>query len=720
MIDISHFLFEKVVIFVELSLTLQRFLRLLMKNSNKNLLIFLLLALIAIASCTNGKRHFSSDAFNNSDGFNHADSIISEIGDTRNHQRALEVIDSFQKAGELPLVRAIFYRTISLNLLGHYRSSLHLYAKLAGIDVNSLKTGADMQSYIYANNNFIRVLCDMCRYDRALREANTVDRKLKAAGYDGFTDHHDIAQIIGECQLYLGQADLAAKSFQKALDGVHARLEKFHNPLDYRECQKTMNAIVKCYLLTDHYQEAVPWMKVQDSLYALADRHPQRDSVFIDEMKADICYSKARLALALGHSDEAEHAFKEYQSTHKAQQLGSIIHSSIYLMQTGRYEEASRNFQQLDHFLKKSGYKADFENFGRYMIPKYRANLLAGHRDSALHVASIIADYYDSAQARQRRIDADLLTTFYDTEGKERQIAEQRAVLSQQRLWTAIIGMVIFVTFFIIYTMQRRRAYKKLDATNQQLILANERAEESSRVKTRFIQQISHEVRTPLNILSGFSQVLATPGIEIGSNELKDISQKIMENSNRITTLVDKMLDLSLVNTKADMSSHDSVLAADVAREAVEKSDIRRAEHLDFLMQLSPEAESLTFITNKISAVRALSLLLDNAIKFTSPAAFQSRQITPRQGRVTLSVSITNQQVVYIVEDTGIGIPAKEAENIFTEFVQLDEYADGTGIGLSIARSLARHMQGDIVLDTTYTNGARFVMTLPTNLEMKS
>ena len=684
-----------------------------MKNSNKNLLIILLLAFFAIASCTNSNQHFSSDAFNSSDGFNHADSVISDIGDTRNHKRALEVIDSFQQAGELPLVRAIFYRTISLNMLGHYRSSLHLYAKLAGIDVNSLKTGADMQSYIYANNNYIRVLCDMRRYDRALREANTVDRKLKAAGYDGFTDHHDIAQIIGECQLYLGQDNLAAKSFQKSLDGVHARLEKFHDPLDYRECQKTMNAIVKCYLLTNHYQEAVPWMRVQDSLYALANRHPQRDSIFIDEMKADICYSKARLAFALGQNDEAEQAFKEYQSTHIAQQLGSIIHSSIYLMLTGRYEEASRNYQQLDHFLKESGYKADFENFGRYMIPKYRANLLAGHRDSALRVASIIADYYDSAQARQRRIDADLLTTFYDTEGKERQIAEQRAELSQQRLWTVVIGALIFVIFFLIYTFQRRRAYKKLDEKNRELILANERAEESSRVKTRFIQQISHEVRTPLNILSGFSQVLATPGIEIGSNELKDISQKIMENSNRITTLVDKMLDLSLVNTKSDMSCHDSVLPADVAKQAVEKSDIQRTEHLEFQLQLSPEAESVSFVTNQKSVVRALSLLLDNAIKFTSPAAFNSHQMTPKPGRVVLNVSITEQQVVYIVEDTGIGIPAEEAENIFTEFVQLNEYADGTGIGLSIARSLARNMQGDVVLDTSYTNGARFVMTLP-------
>ena len=69
--------------------------------------------------------------------------------------------------------------------------------------------------------------------------------------------------------------------------------------------------------------------------------------------------------------------------------------------------------------------------------------------------------------------------------------------------------------------------------------------------------------------------------------------------------------------------------------------------------------------------------------------------------------------MVFVVEDTGIGVPAEEAEHIFEEFVQLDEYYDGTGIGLSIARSLARHMNGDVVLDTSYTRGARFVLTLP-------
>lgn len=73
---------------------------------------------------------------------------------------------------------------------------------------------------------------------------------------------------------------------------------------------------------------------------------------------------------------------------------------------------------------------------------------------------------------------------------------------------------------------------------------------------------------------------------------------------------------------------------------------------------------------------------------------------------------VGQRQIIFVIEDTGIGIPPEQAENIFTEFVQLDEYSDGTGIGLSIARSFARHMNGDVILDTSCTGGSRFVMTL--------
>ena len=80
-----------------------------------------------------------------------------------------------------------------------------------------------------------------------------------------------------------------------------------------------------------------------------------------------------------------------------------------------------------------------------------------------------------------------------------------------------------------------------------------------------------------------------------------------------------------------------------------------------------------------------------------------------------LRTTVSSGRLFFSVEDTGIGIPHKEAERIFEEFVQLDEYYDGTGIGLTVARSLARRIGGDIMLDTAYIGGSRFVMTLPIN-----
>ncbi|MBR1767638.1 MAG: HAMP domain-containing histidine kinase [Prevotella sp.] len=673
--------------------------------------ILALTCIVAVTGCSHKKQpaEIDNDAFFEAEGITRADSIVSEISDTRDMPRMQAAIDSLEEIGELSLAKTIFYRTIGYNMMGQQSTSLPLYQQLSEINVNDLSTQADLEAYVYSYNNYVRLLCDMRRYDRALREAKEADKKLKSVGYNSFANHHDIAQIIGECYLYMEHVDSAAYNFQKSLQGVRTRLENFKDPLDQRECQKTLNAIAKAYIHTHRYREAEPWMQIQDSIYSAACNHPKRDSIFMDEMKADISYSKALLAHAQGRSKDAEQAFSDYLSTNTANQLENIIKSNKYLMQTHRYSEAAKNYELLDKFLKTGGYKADLENIGRFLLPKYRANLLAGKRDSALRAASLVAEYYDSALIRQKIIDADLLTTVYDTEGKERQIAEQRAELSHQRLMALIIIMAIFVTFVTIYFVQHRKAYKKLNESNRQLVLANERAEESSRMKTKFIQEISHEVRTPLNILSGFSQVLANWYIEINYDELQDICHKIVDNSERITHLVSKFLDLSMVYSNVDIESSETVAPADVARQAIEESGIQKATHLDFQLKLSSEAEALSFVTNKTMAVKALNQLLDNAIKFTQLKTIKSGE----KAHALLSIDVEEHKVVFALEDSGIGIPPEQAENIFQEFVQLNEYSNGTGIGLTIARTLVRRMGGDIILDTSYTDGARFVMTLP-------
>ena len=257
--------------------------------------------------------------------------------------------------------------------------------------------------------------------------------------------------------------------------------------------------------------------------------------------------------------------------------------------------------------------------------------------------------------------------------------------------------------------------YHELEETNKQLDIARHRAEEASRMKTYFIQQISHEIRTPLNILSGFTQVLTIPGMELDEATKEELAKGIGDNTERITSLVNKMLELADAKSNDELERNDDVLAVQIAAQAADESRITLASHLTFDLDMAEGTDMIMLHTNLQQATRALSLLLDNAMKFTHPAeAASGAAAMTEKAHVVLRLSqITEQQIAFTVEDTGIGVPPKEAEHIFEEFVQLDDYYDGTGIGLTVARSIARRLGGDIVLDTDYTDGARFVFTLP-------
>ena len=240
-----------------------------------------------------------------------------------------------------------------------------------------------------------------------------------------------------------------------------------------------------------------------------------------------------------------------------------------------------------------------------------------------------------------------------------------------------------------------------------------DQAMESSRMKTDFIQQISHEIRTPLNILSGFTQVL-TSGMELDEATQQEVTKGIVDNTQRITSLVNKMLELAESGSDTPLERNDQALAIQIAAQAAEDSGITQATHLDFDLDITPEAETVMLTTALVPATRVLTLLLDNAMKFTHPAeAAGGVDAVKEKAHAVLRVSVDDGMVVFTVEDTGIGVPPEESEHIFEEFVQLDKYYDGTGIGLTVARSLAHRLGGDVRLDTDYSSGARFVYTLP-------
>jgi signal transduction histidine kinase len=195
--------------------------------------------------------------------------------------------------------------------------------------------------------------------------------------------------------------------------------------------------------------------------------------------------------------------------------------------------------------------------------------------------------------------------------------------------------------------------------------------------------------------------------MNLPEDQKTDIQQRIAENSKRITRLVDGMLDLSDLNSETIVERHDRTDVLELVTQAIDGSKITlntRPVQSDsailFETDINETVSAMTLLTNKRYVIRILVQLLENAMKFT------------KEGRIVLRVEATDDTILFSVEDTGIGIPADQTENIFGEFVQLDSFVDGTGIGLTIGRSIARRMGGDLWLDTNYTQGARFVLKL--------
>lgn len=573
----------------------------------------------------------------------------------------------------------------------------------------------DLSKYYFSYNLLINAARNVGNTEKELEYATKAWAEAKAdTSWISCQYGPDFLTLIGNSQFALGHNKEGNGSYEQAYalyEELLVDAKRFS--WIYPEFMLTVDAI-NDNLSIDSVARAQLWQpRMQQSYDRLVETADIPDYVK-DECTAEQEITKAKLYAKNRQTGEAEQHYQAFLKTDYAHAPGIQRSVIAFLRNAGRWKELEEAINASDSFYVENDSYKTMEYLNDILAQRFRTQLQLGEKEAALQTANRLINLLDTVNEHVQRDNAEELAVVYETQEKEQKIAEQQNELMQQRVVGVGIALALVLVFMVAYALDRRRHALRLKEKNAQLQLANARAEESSRMKSGFIRQISHEIRTPFNILSGFTQVVTTTGMELDDATREDINSQIIENTNRITGLVNKMLELSDANSQTVIERTEQVEAEQIAALSVESSGIAHASHLDFDMQLSPVAGKLVLTTNQQAATRALTLLLDNARKFTKPAeAYHQNSSDGQRKLAALRVEAEEKVVRFVVEDTGIGIPTSESEHIFEEFVQLNEYYDGTGIGLTVARSLARRLGGDIVLDASASNVTRFVMTLP-------
>ena len=253
-----------------------------------------------------------------------------------------------------------------------------------------------------------------------------------------------------------------------------------------------------------------------------------------------------------------------------------------------------------------------------------------------------------------------------------------------------------------------RYTAEQTENRNQELLQAMRLAEEADRNKTTFIQNVTHQIRTPLNIIMGFSQVLrddvktsTSINSGISEEEMNNVTDTMKHNARILERMVHMLFDSSATGITEEMKNqkYEKVSCNEAARESIRYIN----EHFPSLdIKFNTEvADNFCIKTNRTDLLYCLSEILYNSAKYSDGQHIQ------------LHIGLTDNTVQYIFVDTGKGIPEADRDHIFEPFTKADDLSEGLGLGLPLTKNHVLKMGGTITLDTSYHDGCRFIIELP-------
>lgn len=424
----------------------------------------------------------------------HIDSVLFEAGRYKHYTRMVELADSFEKAGSLTKLNANRWRGVAYYHQGQYRIAEACYKKALECEV---KTDQDQLSYNKVARRLSELLLVKGDYEGALRVAIPAISRMDKTGIGSDIDYAILLNNIGCCQLNLGQDAEAQKSFYSARDHYVNRCQTDVSSRGYQEAVLGTVYTSMAYINTRHYAESIYWI---DRTEMLLDKYRQQEDArveYFDEYQGRIYIMRAVALQGLKKPKEAAKAYQEFLKTDYSKTGQGRINANEYLIAAQRFSEAADNYRFLDQMLEQTGMELSLDNIQLYMLPKFRANMEAGRRDSTRAIASNLLSLLDSAITAYKNSATAELATIYDTQGKEAEIARHQADLTHQRFVSTGIALVLIILFLAIYTLHKRNttrrlavAHQKLEEAHGKLQTAYDKLEETTTAKERYESEL--------------------------------------------------------------------------------------------------------------------------------------------------------------------------------------------------------------------------------------
>lgn len=581
-----------------------------------------------------------------------------------------------------------YYKNNQPDSINHYVEIVKDFAK---------KTNQPKYYYFAWSKRLINYYIKQHQNNIALYEANKMMQEAEQEQYmDGIANAYNVLSSIYQLK----------RLYSLAIDNKKKEIEiTLEYGLDKYNLSTTYSMLGGLYSLTGKTDEALECLnKSATCIYSSTQefyyyvRLAQYYLLINDNAQAWDYLKKAK---------DLSNAKKEVQKN--LQEYAGVLKQ--YYIATKQYEKA---LEVQDHII--SVYHQNDKNYIEDILNRAAIYYEMGDLSQAAQYYNKYYTLNDSAQISNENITAGEFAAMLGVErlnlekSELQQQMQQRDLANKQRIIIFLIALLSlgFIIFYREHLLNGRLriSQKRLSEKNNELLCsqeelkyAKEQAEDGSRMKSEFIQNMSHEIRTPLNSIVGFSQILSSYFSD--NDDTKEYAHIIEQNSTSLLQLVNDVLDLSYLDGEREIPAQSIAEITGVCQTCIDQ--VRSKLKPDVQLIFTPERENFTMQTNPDRISQILMNLLQNAAKFT------------QEGSVTLTYHIREEEkvILFSVTDTGIGIPADKQEAVFERFTKLDSFVPGTGLGLSISRLIAEKMGGSLLIDSTYTTGCRFILTLP-------